>query len=335
MSLIGNFQTSPISMVPKPGKPGRFRLAQNLSHPHTPQGSISSINHNINSDFYPTTWGTFLTVCTTIWSLPLGSQGAVHDIAEAYHSIPIAADQWPGLIVRLDDDSFAVDTNACFGCASSSGNFGHVADAGADIFCANGIRPLSKWVDDHIFFRIPRDFLKQYNQLWEHNRQHIADAGGIQQDGGRIWFKGRNFPDGKFDEFDEDCQFPIQDLASSDPQADNDALFTYSFRDIDNISEALGLIWETSKDIPFTMHPIFIGFEWDIESRSISLPQHKHEKYLAAISDWQQQGTHTLEDIQKLHSKLLHVSLVIPCGRTYLTELEAMIPTFGNQPFKP
>ena len=41
------------------------------------------------------------------------------------------------------------------------------------------------------------------------------------------------------------------------------------------------------------------------------------------ISEWQWQGTHTLEDTQKLHRKLLHASLVIPHGHTYLTELEA------------
>jgi len=317
-------------MVPKPGKPGRFRLVQNLSHPHTPQGPISSINHNIDSDLYPLTWGTFTTICTTIWSLPPGSQGAVRDIAEAYRSIPIAADQWPGLVVQLE-----ADTNACFGCASSSGNFGHVGDAGADIFCANGIGPLSKWVNDHIFFQIPRTFLKQYNWLQEHNQQCIADAGGVRQDGGHIWFKGQDFPDGSFNEFDEDFQFPIQDLSSSTPQTSDNVLFTYGFKDIDNISMALGLIWETSKDIPFTTRPVFIGLEWDIEAWSVSLPQCKHKKYLAAIHDWQQQRKHVLEDMQKLHGKLLHASLAIPHGCTYITKLEAMIPIFGNQPFKP
>src|SRR5882762_11845028 len=53
ISFIGDFQTSPISMVPKPGKPGHFHLVQNLSYPHIPQGFVSSINHNIDSDLYP------------------------------------------------------------------------------------------------------------------------------------------------------------------------------------------------------------------------------------------------------------------------------------------
>jgi hypothetical protein len=178
-AIIGYFQTSPISMIPKAGKPGRFRLVQNLSYPHIPRGSLVSINHTINSDLYPSTWGTFSTICTTIWSLPPGSQGAVRDIAEAYRSIPIASDQWPGFIIRIDEDCFAADTNACFGCSSSPGNFGQVGDAGADIFRAYGIGPVSKWVDDHIFFRIPHTFRKQYNQLREKNSHHIAQNGGM------------------------------------------------------------------------------------------------------------------------------------------------------------
>ena len=151
------------------------------------------------------------------------------------------------------------------------------------------------------------------------------DIGSAWQDGGHIWFKGQDFPDGKFDEFDEDCQFPIQDLTSSSPQASDDVSFTYGFNDINNISNALGLIWETSKDIPFTMHPTFIGFKWDIKMHSVSLPQHKHEKYMVAISNWQQQGAHMLEDVQKLHKKLLHASLVMLHSCAYLTKLEAMI----------
>ena len=38
-----------------------------------------------------------------------------------------------------------------------------MADAGAEILRANGIGPLDKWVDDHIFFRIPRVHLQGYN----------------------------------------------------------------------------------------------------------------------------------------------------------------------------
>lgn len=48
--LIGPFQTAPLSMVPKLGKPGKFHLMQNLSFPLCESATISSINSSINSN---------------------------------------------------------------------------------------------------------------------------------------------------------------------------------------------------------------------------------------------------------------------------------------------
>jgi hypothetical protein len=36
ISLIGPFQSSPISIIPKPGRPGKFRLVQNFLFPIKP-----------------------------------------------------------------------------------------------------------------------------------------------------------------------------------------------------------------------------------------------------------------------------------------------------------
>jgi hypothetical protein len=151
--LIGPFQSSPLSLVPKPGKPARYRAVHNFSHPHSPLPTISSINHTIESDLFPCTWGTFSTICFTIWNLPPGSQASIRDVAEAYRTIPVSPDQWPGLVVKLHDgDQFAINTNNNFGLTSAGGVYGFLEDAAADIFRASGIGPLSKWVDDHIFF---------------------------------------------------------------------------------------------------------------------------------------------------------------------------------------
>jgi hypothetical protein len=51
--LIGPFQTAPLSMVSKTGKPGKFHFIQNLSFPLCPSGTISSINSSIDSNLYP------------------------------------------------------------------------------------------------------------------------------------------------------------------------------------------------------------------------------------------------------------------------------------------
>jgi hypothetical protein len=102
---------------------------------------------------YPCIWGIFGTICFTIYHLPTGSQASIRDIAEAYRTISIVSKQWPGLIVKLqEDNAYCINTNNNFGLASAGGIYRQVADASTDIFQAQGIGSLSKWVDDHIFF---------------------------------------------------------------------------------------------------------------------------------------------------------------------------------------
>jgi len=76
--LIGPFQSSPLSVVPKPGKPGKFRLIQNFSFPHSlsPAYPNPSINSYINTDRFPTTWGKFSIIYLLISRLPPGSEVA-------------------------------------------------------------------------------------------------------------------------------------------------------------------------------------------------------------------------------------------------------------------
>ena len=106
----------------------------------------------------------FATICFTIHNLPPGSQAAICDVAEAYHTVPIISDQWLGLVVKLlGDDEFAINTCNSFGLSSAGGIYGKVADAALDIFRAKGIGPVLRWVDDHIFFCISGEHCTAYN----------------------------------------------------------------------------------------------------------------------------------------------------------------------------
>ena len=142
--IIGPFQTLPLSLILKPGKPGRFCLIQNLSYPRNLRG-VRSINHSIESDLYPCTWGTFTTTATLIRSLPPGSMGACQDVSEAYRIIPLAKNQWPGVVICLSEDNsankkpFALNTCTSFGKKSSGSLFGLFDDALLDILCTEGI----------------------------------------------------------------------------------------------------------------------------------------------------------------------------------------------------
>jgi hypothetical protein len=333
--LIGPFQTAPLSMVPKPGKPGKFRLVQNLSFPLHPSPTISSINSSIDSNLYPCTWGTASTICLLIWSLPPGSQAAVHDVAEAYHTVPLHPSQWPGLVIRMGDDNFAIDSSFCFGCSASAGTYGEVADAGTNIFRSQGTGPLSKWVDDHLFIRILQEYLESYNKLCKTRAAIIARNGGLLIEGGRKWYRGSIMPDGTVEKFDKDMSFPILDLSTASPCSPEDLLFTYCFDDINRLSKILGIPWELAKDILFSSCALFISFLWDIVTHSVSIPQKKKEKYIAAIQEWEARSSHTLQEVQELYGKLLHASLVLPAGHTYLVSLETMLAIFHNRPFMP
>ena len=82
------------------------------------------------------------------------------NVTEAYRTIPAAPSQWPGLVICLQAvDWFTVNTCNNFRLTSAGGVYGMVTDAGADIFWCSGIGPVAKWVDDHLFFRIPQAHL--------------------------------------------------------------------------------------------------------------------------------------------------------------------------------
>ena len=109
-SVLGPFQTSPLSLVPKTSKPGKYRAVHDFSYPHESSHDVASINSRINSDNVPCTWGTFATVALIIARLPPGSQASVRDVVEAYRVVPAKSAQWPGLVIRLQtNDQFAIN----------------------------------------------------------------------------------------------------------------------------------------------------------------------------------------------------------------------------------
>ena len=333
---LGLFQTSPLSLVPKTSKPGKYRVVHDFSHPHNPLPTVTSINSSIDSDDFPCTWGTFATVYLLVAHLPTGSQAAVRDVAEVYRTIPAAPSQWPGLVIRLQDkDQFTVNICNNFGLTSAGGVYGMFADAGADIFRSCSIGPVSKWVDDHMFFRVPRVHLPEYNTHRREWMHEIQTHGGRRQIGSQLWYRGKDLPEGSPEEFDEDCSASLLDMAGDSPRSAEDQDFPYAEVDIDKVSACLGIRWEPSKSIPFGTEVPYLGFHWDLQARVVHLLKKKRVKYLEAISEWEVEPTHNLLDTQHLHGKLFHTTLVLPAGQAYLTNLESMLSLFNNSAFVP
>lgn len=335
--LIGPFQSSPLSLVPKSSS--GFRLVQNLSFPHIHRSlssspHIASINSHIHSDDFPCTWGTFSTAALLILLLPPGSQGSCRDVADAFRTIPLAPSQWPGVVVRIaEEDQFAINTADSFGLSSAGGVWGLLADAFSDVVRAHGMGPLTKWVDDFLFLRIPRTHCSEYNALRSELAHRVARP-GRQHVRSRWMYTGDTRPDGSVEEFDEPMDTPIRDLSPSAITV-QDSLFTYGPSHIDALSQSLGIPWKTSKTTPFASSVTYLGFVWNIDSKTVTLSPEKTAKYLEAIEEWSLRRTHTLHQVQTLYGKLMHASHILPAGRAYLTGLEAMLPTFGDHPDRP
>jgi hypothetical protein len=221
-----------------------------------------------------------------------------------------------------------------FGAAPSAGVYGHIADAGAEIFRHHGIGPLDKWVDDHLFVRILRDHLADYNRQRCEWHKDLVEK-GMQQSGSRLWFGGRIFDDGSIEEFNENCAWPLKDLSKASPRSNHDKRFGYCLSDIDDLSVELGIIWEKQKDQNFASSTVCIGFLWDVENRTVSLSAPKVSKYLLAIHNWRRRESHVLQDVRELYGKLLHASEVVKRGRAYLTSLESMLGLCAKKPYLP
>ena len=58
-------------------------MIQDMSFPRS-NSDVSSVNHGINPNDFPTAWGTFEATSSLILSLPVGCVAATFDISAAY-----------------------------------------------------------------------------------------------------------------------------------------------------------------------------------------------------------------------------------------------------------
>jgi hypothetical protein len=133
--LIGPFRTSPLGLVPKPHT-DIFRMIQDMSYPRN-NPNVTSVNHGINADDFPTAWGTFDETAALILSLPAGCLAATFDISAAYRLTPIRPDQQQHLCIFWEDQIY-VDRAVMFGLSSSAGVFGSIGDMLIAIYRAAG-----------------------------------------------------------------------------------------------------------------------------------------------------------------------------------------------------
>lgn len=116
--------------------------------------TLLSVNAKIDSDQFPTEWGTFNKTVAIVLSLPPGCIAATFNISAAYHLTPIWPNQKNALCIFWKGKVY-VDCAAMFSLSSSTGVFGTVADMLAAIYWTAGFGTLMKWVDDFLVIWLP------------------------------------------------------------------------------------------------------------------------------------------------------------------------------------
>ena len=143
--------TSPISLIPKPHQPGRWRLIVDLSSPHD-----GSVNDAISVDHCHMYYASVLHAAAMVRQLGPGTMLAKIDLHHAYRILPVHPDDHPLLSSNWGGDTL-IDTALPFGLRSAPKIFSAFADALAWIMHRRGVRWQLHHLDDFLFLGPPKE----------------------------------------------------------------------------------------------------------------------------------------------------------------------------------
>jgi hypothetical protein len=83
--------------------------------------------------------------------------------------------------------------------------------------------------------------------------------------------------------------------------------------DFISLTSHMGVPWAPHKTRQLSTCQCYIGFDWDLEHRSVALPSEKLQAVLDLISDWcTPHSSFTMHEAAHLHRKLVHTSSIFP-----------------------
>lgn len=98
----------------------------------------------------------------------------------------------------------------------------------------------------------------------------------------------------------------------------------------------LGWPWSSKKTKSFSHRFNYLGFTWDLDSKTVEITREKKEKYIRALEAWVLGGAVSLKDAQSALGKLVHCALVVPEGRSRLPALSCFAGAFAmHNPRRP
>jgi hypothetical protein len=104
---------------------------------------------------------------------------------------------------------------------------------------------------------------------------------------------------------------------------------SYTLEDLYIVATQLGWPWKESKTRPFNSSFRYLGFDWDIPSKRVSIPDEKKNRYLIKLSSWVCGNKFTRKEAESVLGTLVHCSLVLPNGRSRLPAISHFAASFN------
>jgi hypothetical protein len=96
------------------------------------------------------------------------------------------------------------------------------------------------------------------------------------------------------------------------------------------IADDLGWPWEISKHTPFSPRFTYLGLDWDIEVKTVTLPNKKREKYLRKLESWISGARVSKKETENVVGTLNHCAYIITQGRSRLVSLYKLTASFNK-----
>lgn len=115
------------------------------------------------------------------------------------------------------------------------------------------------------------------------------------------------------------------------PTQNQDTRYSYDLDLIQQLAHRLGWPWKPEKTQPFASTFKYLGFVWDLEAKSVHIPENKKAKYGRKLDEWLTRTNHSRKEAESLLGTLVHCALALPDGRSRLPALSRFVTSFEGK----
>jgi hypothetical protein len=104
---------------------------------------------------------------------------------------------------------------------------------------------------------------------------------------------------------------------------------SWTEQDFVNLTARIGVPWSPEKTKKFVTTQRYIGFDWNLETKTVALPAEKLARIQELLNRWLQEGSRfSAHDAASLHGKLVHILCIHMLIRPFLRSISAFSLSF-------